>query len=339
VKALIDRHRLIVCVGTGGVGKTTMSAAIGLAAARRGRRAIVLTIDPARALARSLGLASLAPGGERIALPDLPGQLDAAMLDQKRAWDAFVRGHAPSDAIADEILGNRFYQELSTSFAGSTEYMALEEVARLVDAGRHDLIVLDTPPASHALDFLSAPERIDPLLQRGLATALASAGTIARFTLRRLERVVGRGAIRDVMAFLIAMDALVDVAAARARHARALLRGGHAAFVLVAGPRQLVLAETAAMAARMRGLDAPLAAVVLNRVHAAPPGAPVLDEPWLRAAWDDAVAEARAEEVGIAGFRAGLPAGVAVAAVPEADQDVHSLDDLALIAERLVAAS
>ncbi len=347
---VLDRHRVVVCVGTGGVGKTTIAAAIALRAAQRGRRAMVLTIDPARALARSFGLAGLAPGGERVALEALGGDgcapggwLEAGMLDQREAWDAFIRRHAPDPGVADRILANPFYRELSTSFAGSTEYMAIEELCRLAETGRHDLIVLDTPPARHALDFLTAPTRIDPLLDRGLVGAVTRpAGALARFVVRRLERAAGRGAVRDVVAFFVAVEALVETAAARARGARALLDNETTALVLVAGPRQLVLDQTVALAARLPRLGA----VVINRAHRAP----ALDLPaveralaplppsaaaWLRAAYVDAAGEAAREAEHVTRFRATLPAGLAIAEIPEAEHDVHALADLALIAEWL----
>jgi anion-transporting ArsA/GET3 family ATPase len=367
VGAAIDRHRLVVCVGTGGVGKTTLSAAIALGAALRGRRAMVLTIDPARALARSLGLASLAPGGEPVPAAALAaaglaprGVLSAGMLDQKQAWDAFVARHAPTPSVARALYDNPFYQRLSTSFSGSTEYMAIEEMCRLAESGRHDLIVLDTPPAAHALDFLRAPARIDRLLDRGethwLAEAtgrgaLRSAGVTARFVLRRLERAAGQRTLRDISTFFVALDALVDAALARTRRARAMLAGGDAAFVLVAGPRQLVLDETRALAARLDALHAPLAAVVLNRVHPVPAATPVeieagfaaiADAPppviaWLRAAWDDTVADATREADQVARFVAALPPTVALARVPEAPRDLHALGDLAAVAATLWA--
>jgi anion-transporting ArsA/GET3 family ATPase len=362
VRDVVDRHRLVVCVGTGGVGKTTVSAALALAAARRGRRVMVLTIDPARALARALGLTQLAPGGEPVpaaALAEagvaLAGSLDAGMLDQKQAWDAFVRRHAPDPRVAAAILGNAFYQTLSTSFAGSTEYMAIEEMCRLADSGRYDLIVLDTPPAAHALDFLRAPERVAPLLERSVVAALsrpaAVAGTLGRFVLRHLESATGSGTLRELSSFFVAAEALVDIAAERARHAADLLHDGRAAFVLVAGPRDLVLAETGALAARMAAAAAPLAAVVLNRVQPRWPAtdAAIDDElaalsaagvaaaatGWLRSTWTDARAAGGAEDVAITRFAAALPAGLAVGAIAEGDGDVHTLRALAAMADRL----
>jgi anion-transporting ArsA/GET3 family ATPase len=352
IRDALDGHRLIVCVGTGGVGKTTISAAIALGAARRGRRAIVLTIDPARALARAFGLPSLAPGGEPVhdaAGIELHGRLEAGMLDAKLSWDDFVRRHAPNDEIARTVLENRFYQQLSTSFAGSTEYMAIEEMCRLAESGRHDLIVLDTPPSAHALDFLRAPERLDPVLDPRVASLLTSsteiAGAFARFVVAQLERAAGGETLREITGFFVALAAFLDRALARTRSARALLRDPGTGFVLVAGPRQLVLEQTALLAERMRALDTPLAALVLNRVHPPPRTPPAeidralaaVADPavraWLRATWDDAVAEAAAEGASIAG----LPADVPRAEIPEGGRDVHSLADLAAIAERLWA--
>ena len=342
--AVLARRRMIVCVGTGGVGKTTIAAAIALGAARRGRRAIVLTIDPARALARAFGLPTLAPGGEPVR--GVPG-LEAGMLDAKLAWDGFVVRHAPSPEVARAVLDNRFYQQLSTSFAGSTEYMAIEEMCRLAESGRHDLIVVDTPPSAHALDFLRAPERLDPVLDprlgAWLAAPTAAAGTLARFVIAQLERAAGGQTLREITAFFVALAAFVDRALARTRSARALLHAPGTGFVLVAGPRQLVLDQTASLAEQMRALATPLAGLVLNRVHAAPAAtreevaravAAIADPAarvWVQATWEDAIAEATAEGASIAGLPPDLPR----AEIPEAAHDVHSLADLEAIAARL----
>jgi len=335
---LIDRHRLIVCVGTGGVGKTTVAASLAIAAAARGRRAVVLTIDPARALARALGLDGLAPEGQEIRTSR--GAFTAAMLDTKRSWDAFVRRHAPSAAIARALDANPFYQRLSTSFAGATEYMAIEEVCRFAEDGRHDLIVLDTPPAAHALDFVRAPEKIDRLLASRLGGALA----IPRFLARRLERATGARTLHDIATFFEAAGALAEVALVRARRARALLHQGGAAFVLIAAPRQLVLDETLALADRMRALDAPLAAVVVNRVHAPPPdpareAAAFEGEPdtparrWLERALANARVDAAADADVIARFRRALGPGTELVTIAEAAHDLHAVRDLETLAE------
>ncbi len=167
LREVIAKHELVVCIGTGGVGKTSLAAAIAVGGALRGRRAVVLTIDPARALGRALGIdlgSGIVPIGEALFAREnleLLGRLDAGMLEQRGAWDAFVRRHAPSVAVERAILDNPFYRQLSRHFAGSTEYVAVEELCRLHESGRYDLVVLDTPPAAHSLDFVRAPDRID----------------------------------------------------------------------------------------------------------------------------------------------------------------------------------
>lgn len=332
---MIDRHHLVVCVGTGGVGKTTISAALAYRAARRGQRALVLTIDPARALARALGLAEL--GDEPVqVVPDAP--FFAAMLDAKRAWDAFITRHAPSASVASSLLANPFYQRLSTSFAGSTEYMAVEEMCRHVESDRFDLIVLDTPPSAHALDFLTAPARIDRLLELDPGIAWRSTGFAARYLARRLESATSAKTLRDIAAFAAAFHGLVDATLARTRRARRLLASGDAAFVLVAAPRQLVVEETRALRRKLAEQPTPLAAVVVNRVHALPVVDPVQlaalgDDPagrWLHAAWTDAAAEVADERAALMHLALGVP----IARVPEADHDLHTLADL----EHVVAA-
>lgn len=355
--AALDRYRLVICVGTGGVGKTTVAAALAFDAARRGKRALVLTIDPARALARALGLATI--GEEQRVAADVPGVLAAAMLDPKRAWDGFVARHAPNPAVAATLLANPFYQRLSTSFAGSTEYMAIEETCRFSESGDYDLIVLDTPPAAHALDFVHAPDRIDRLLEPGVASWFArpyaalgrttwrSAGLTARFLLARLEHAAGRSTLRDISAFFVALDTLLDAVVARTRRARELLRGGDAAFVLVAAPRQLVIEETRALTAKLVAQPTPLAAVVINRVHPLPVVDPVQaanalaqlgdggPARWLQRAWHDALLDARDEREVIERFAASIPLTVPVAQIAEARHDLHSLADIAAFADEL----
>ena len=345
-----DRYRLLITVGTGGVGKTTISAALAVAAARRGKRALVLTIDPARALARALGLDAL--GAEQRVQLEAPGTLTAAMLDPKQAWDGFVSRHAPDAATAATLLGNAFYQRLSTSFAGSTEYMAIEETCRFTESGAYDLIVLDTPPSAHALDFVHAPERIDRLVDQELTRGFArgawrSAGFTARLLLARLEHATGRSTLREIAAFFVALDALIDGVVARTRRARGLLRSGEAGFVLVAAPRQLVVDQTRVLVDKLAAQPTPLAAVVINRVHPVPAVDPLAaaealsklgDDPaarWLQRAWDDALAEARGERAVISTFSTMLPGDVPVVQLAEADHDLHSLADLGLLAGSL----
>jgi anion-transporting ArsA/GET3 family ATPase len=368
---ILSQHRAVVCVGTGGVGKTTVAAALALAGAMLGRRTMVLTIDPARQLARALGLATLRR--EPVAAAALAaaglapsGSLHAGMLDQKAAWDAFISRHAPSVEVRETLLDNPFYQQLSTSFAGSTEYMAIEELCRLDESGDYDLIIIDTPPAGHAVDFLRAPERIERLLDPEVAGWLSrpyravgrgpwrAVSASVRFVVRQLERAMGSRTLKEVSAFFVALDALFGDVAARAARARSLLRSERTAFVLVVGAKERVLTDGDDLAATMRALGVPLRATVVNRVHPLPGDvAPeaidrVLAElaatgvapptvAWLRDTWIAARATAGAEQDRLRAFAATLPPGTAWVEVPELDHDAHSLRDLAELAGLLGA--
>ncbi|MFM7736544.1 MAG: ArsA family ATPase, partial [Alphaproteobacteria bacterium] len=167
IAELVRSHRIVVCAGSGGVGKTTTAASLALWGAMQGRHAIVLTIDPARRLADSLGIGPIGNTPVRVSPEtfaraglEVPGTLNAMMLDQKGSWDELVERHAPTVEARERILQNRFYKQLSQSFAGSQEYMAVEQLGELDSSGNYDLIVVDTPPTQHALDFLEAPDRL-----------------------------------------------------------------------------------------------------------------------------------------------------------------------------------
>jgi anion-transporting ArsA/GET3 family ATPase len=357
---------LVVCVGTGGVGKTTMAAAIGLGAALRGRRVAVLTIDPAHQLARSLGLDDLSSGGQPVPAAalaaaglELTGSLDAGMLDQKRAWDAFINRLIADPSRRDRVLANPFYQQLSSSFPGSNEYMAIEEVCRLAESGRYELVVLDTPPATHALEFLRAPERIERLLDGSIFGWLArpygagraawrSLGRAADWVVSKLERAAGQRSLREISDFLVALQARAGELAARSRQARALLLGPGTAFVLVARPQELILDETSALVDQLAELGTPLSALVANRVHVRPAIAgddvdralASVDESsatWIRWAWSDAVGESRHEQVLLDRLMALLPPTAVRADIPEGDRDVHGIRQLADLADALWA--
>ena len=258
--ALVRDHRVVICVGSGGVGKTTTSAAIALWGAVQGRRAVVLTIDPARRLADSLGLGAL--GDEPRAVDnavlarhgvEARGTLSAMMLDQKGSWDRLIARHAPSDEARERILRNRFYLNLSENFAGSYEYMAIEQLCVLVESGAYDLIVLDTPPTKHALDFFEAPERIRdfldrrlvrwlvmPYLSRGWVAAKAMNRT-AGFLFRKLEEATGIAALAEISDFFSAMSGMFDAFSARSDTIHDILRAANTAFLLVTGPEEQVL--------------------------------------------------------------------------------------------------
>ena len=372
---IIARHRVIVCVGTGGVGKTTTAAALAVYGAMHGRKAMVLTIDPARRLAQSLGLQALSSRGERISQQvldsagvALQGTLSAAMLDQKSAWDEFIARHAPNAELRDTVLRNEFYQHLSRSFAGSTEYMAVEELCRIDESGRYDLIVLDTPPTGHALDFLEAPRRLEDFLDRSVVSWLVkptlsagwsawkTASRTARFLMRRSEEATGMRTLGQISEFFVAMEALFDGITERSRKVRSLLAGDHTAFVLVAGPEEQALGESEMLTSKMRALGMPLKGVVMNRTHPVPEGGDacvrveemrklleacaltgVPDDvvSWLWRVYDDACTVARGEELRREVFEQGLEPGVARVNVPEFLGDVHDVRALAEVARWL----
>jgi len=369
---------VIVCVGSGGVGKTTTAAALALRGALEGRRAMVLTIDPAKRLAQSLGLETLRSGGEPIdpalferAGLSVSGSLSAGVLEQQSAWDEFIARHAPTTEIRDAILSNEFYRHLSSSFAGSAEYMAIEELCRIHESGEYDLIVLDTPPTGHALDFLEAPQRLENFLDRSVlgwfVRPYAAVGWSAwkttsrgvRFLFQRIEQATGIESLRQISDFFIAMERLFDGINERGRKVRALLRSEATAFVLIAGPEEQVLGESDVLTTKMHDLGMPLKGVVMNRVHPMPAGGEG-GEPdrsrvvstierlcearidrrttaWLADVYGDACRIARAEEIRREVFEAGLAPDVKTVTVPEFEADVHDVRSLAEVARRLVS--
>ena len=246
--SLLERE-VVVCVGAGGVGKTTVAAAVALHAAMAGKRAIVLTIDPARRLANALGLSELGNQATRVQLPEgSKGNLWAMMLDLQRSWDEFVsRTVGPEKREA--ILQNRFYQTLSSSLAGSQEYIATQKLYEIHASGRYDLIVLDTPPTQNALDFLDAPKRIlDFLGNETLRNLLGPALVAGRFGLRLfqlggnailkgLSRLTGAETLEEFARFLTEIQPTYDHFKERAVEVRSLLGSGRSSFLLVTSAR------------------------------------------------------------------------------------------------------
>jgi anion-transporting ArsA/GET3 family ATPase len=272
--------KIIICCGSGGVGKTTTSAAIAVRAAEAGRKVVVLTIDPARRLAQSLGLGELDNTPRPVAGVDTTagGRLDAMMLDMKRTFDDVVVAHSTPEKAA-AILANPFYEALSSSFSGTQEYMAMEKLGQLhamAEAdGRWDLIVVDTPPARSALDFLDAPEHLSTLLDgRFLRLLLAPARGPLRlmsvgFTIVSavMTKVLGAGIIRDVQTFVTAFEALFGGFRQRAMSTFALLSSRQTTFLVVATPQRDTLREAAYFVDRLTEEQMPLSGLVLNRVH------------------------------------------------------------------------
>jgi anion-transporting ArsA/GET3 family ATPase len=286
LEAALASGRIAVCVGPGGVGKTTLAASLALAAARRGRRAVVVTIDPARRLADALGVGEL--GNEPRAIPrerlrrlgvPAAGELSAMMLDMKRTFDGLVERFAPDAATRERILRNPIYQHVSDALAGSAEYAAMEKLYELSERDEFDLLVLDTPPSQHALDFLESPQRLLEFLDSRLVQLLVhpafAAGRVgfrlfqrpAQRVLRLVERVSGVAFLEDISEFLLAFEGMAEGFRERARRVRELLLGPEAAFVLAATPARESVTHALAFLEHLATTRVPLAAIVVNRVR------------------------------------------------------------------------
>ncbi|MEV0219929.1 ArsA family ATPase [Streptomyces sp. NPDC050704] len=282
VDPLIDdpKTRIVVCCGSGGVGKTTTAAALGLRAAERGRKVVVLTIDPARRLAQSMGIDALDNVPRRVkGLDDSgDGELHAMMLDMKRTFDEIVEAHADRERAA-AILNNPFYQSLSAGFAGTQEYMAMEKLGQLRARDEWDLIIVDTPPSRSALDFLDAPKRLGSFLDGKLIrllTAPAKLGGRAGMKFLNvgmsmmtgtLGKLLGGQLLKDIQTFVSAMDTTFGGFRTRADATYKLLQTPGTAFLVVAAPERDALREAAYFVERLAAEDMPLAGLVLNRVH------------------------------------------------------------------------
>lgn len=346
----LRRRRVLVCVGAGGVGKTTLSAALGIQAAAMGRSTLVCTIDPARRLAGALGMRWLGNTptevrGEvlREAGLSLRAPLQAMMLDLKASWDELIERQAPPGE-RERILRNRFYQSLSTALAGSQEYIALEKLGQLRERSDVELIILDTPPTAHALDFLDSPSRILDFLDNDAARWLLDPALRAsRLSLRLMRwgggvaartigRLIGGETLEELATFLTAISGMNEGFRERARSVRALLASPETGFVLVAGASPERRAEALRFHAVLgeRGLQRD--GVVVNRVQQ-PPAESAEGEleglaPALRRRVQETLEEARAlaarDEVGVAALRAGT-APVPLLAVPRYSSEVHDL--------------
>jgi len=279
IDELLRTAKVIVCCGSGGVGKTTTAAALALRAAEQGRRTVVLTIDPARRLAQSMGLDEL--GNTPARVPEVAGNLDAMMLDMKRTFDEIVLAHA-EPARANQILANPFYQSLSSSFAGTQEYMAMEKLGQLVAEGRWDLIVVDTPPTRSALDFLDAPANLGKFLDGRLLKVLlapAKAGgkmylkivnTGLAMVTKVLTKIIGAQILTDVQQFVGALETMFGGFRERADQTYRMLSMPGTAFLVVAAPEGPALREASFFTERLATEDMPLAGVIVNRLHTSP---------------------------------------------------------------------
>jgi anion-transporting ArsA/GET3 family ATPase len=277
-EATIDRvvrdQSIVICCGSGGVGKTTTAAAFALEGARMGRRACVVTIDPARRLANSLGLDDLTNRPTRIEGP-WPGELHALMLDPKGTFDDLIQRYSDSPQQAEDIKVNRIYKNLTGTLSGTQEYMAMEKLYELVEEGGFDLLVVDTPPSRNALDFLDAPRRLTHFLENRLFQALMKPtraglkfmGVAAQALLRTIAKVAGADIVRDAVTFFQAFEGMEEGFRTRAARVRELLVQDGTSFVLVASPRPDSVDEAVHFAGKLLESNMAVTALVVNRVQ------------------------------------------------------------------------
>jgi anion-transporting ArsA/GET3 family ATPase len=363
LRAAVRDRKVLVVGGAGGVGKTTTAAALALQAAVAGRQVLVCTIDPSRRLVTSLGLRQLGDKPRALDLgkvaPEAKGTLWAMTLDTQRTFDALVERHAPTADARRRILENRFYQQVSAALAGSHEYMAMEKLLELVADPRFDLVVLDTPPTRHALDFLEAPERLmgfldasvlryvlRPYFVAGRLTLKVATRTGA-LALKVADRVLGVQFLQDLSEFFLAFEGMYAGFKDRAAQVQRLLRDPGSAFVLVAAPTRASLDEALFFHRRLDEAGMPFVGFVVNRVHpdpaaaTGPPrgrGTPVkIDRDLKRRlveVFQDQQALARAERRHIAAV--GEKVAAPIVRVPERETDVHDLRGLKEVGETIL---
>ena len=276
----LDDKRLVVCVGSGGVGKTTTAAAVGLWGAIHGKKVMVLTIDPAKRLANSLGLEGMPPEGARIdlsSMPDATGELWAMMLDSRHTFDDLIHRIAPSEEVRDRILANHIYQQMSAAFAGSQDYMATERIYDVVREGDFDLVVLDTPPVKNALDFLESPGRLIKFLdgqvvswflepaRKGLLGGLMQ-GTSA-IVLRLLSAVLGKAFVEDLTEFMQDFESLFDGFRQRHVEVQKLFRADGTTFVTVCAPTESSTDVAVFFQEELAERELPRGGVIVNQRH------------------------------------------------------------------------
>jgi anion-transporting ArsA/GET3 family ATPase len=360
--------RIVVCCGSGGVGKTTTAAALGLRAAEEhGRRTVVLTIDPARRLAQALGLNALDNTPRQVKGAELDGgELHAMMLDMKRTFDEVVLTHTDPQK-AEEIFANPFYQAMSSTFSGTQEYMAMEKLGQLRAHGHNgqewDLIVVDTPPSRSALDFLDAPARLSRFLDGRMLRMLlvpARAGGRSMFKLasasfgvftKAVTKILGTQLLTDLSTFVAALDSMFGGFRDRAERTYRILQDRETAFFVVAVPEPDAIREAAYFAGRLDTEQMPLAGLVLNRVTRV--AAPEISSTAARAAavrLDDvdghhvsadtmrvhaAIVDQRARQADVAARFVSAHPTVPVVEVPAQAADVHDLDGLRAIGRSL----
>ncbi len=282
----LKNKRLIVVCGSGGVGKTTTAASLGLKAAAMGKKVIVLTIDPAKRLATSLGLESLTGKPRKIssemlseAVGETSGSLYAMMLDTKSTFDDLVVKYAPTKEIEKKILGNKIYQHLSEMISGSQEYMAMEKIYEIVSEEKYDVVVIDTPPTTHAIDFLEAPERMINAIGNSMihllikpAVAVGQSGLKilekgSKIVMKVFDRITGFAFLQDISEMLISFQHLLEGFQSRADEVKIILKDEQTTFVLVAACEDKSVAEVKVFNNKLKELDLPLSGLIVNRVY------------------------------------------------------------------------
>lgn len=380
LETILREKKVLLCCGSGGVGKTTTSASLAMAAALLGRKAVVCTIDPARRLANSLGLEELDseivrvdPARFAAAGVEVTGELHALMLDTKGTFDRLIGRYAKTEEARSKILANRFYQQMSGTVVGSSDYMAMEKLYELHEEGDFDLIVLDTPPTKHALDFLEAPKRmteafdestLEIFLKPWAETSKKSFGFLGRAlnrVVKKVDSVLGLKFVEDLADFFRAFEGMYEGFRGRAQRVDALLHQDFTAFLVVTSPQPLPLSEASFFCDRLREFDLPLEAVVVNRVNQSSlEGSPAaalqgrLDAEGPRALLEEALAAGGSEleptlrafldqELLAAGDRARIEAlrvgsakDALVHEVPRFSRDVHDLEGLKLVVDYLL---
>lgn len=373
---VVRNHRVVVCLGSGGVGKTTTSAAIAVRAAMEGRRVLCLTIDPAKRLANSLGLSELTKGEQRIdpelfAKNGLPqgGQMFAMMLDMKQTFDDLVTRYASSEAQKQRILGNRIYQYVSTSLAGTQEYMAMEKLNAVRRDDRFDFVVLDTPPTTNALDFLDAPQKligaIDSPVMRWFVEQLEGnkgfslLGRGAAYVLRGLAKFTGAEFLDLIGQFVTDLNELFGGFRVRAQAVYDDLRSKDVAFVIVTSPAPSAVGEAVFFSKKLDAYGIHPRGLIVNRVHESP-GLPTLEAltqlgtevgeklasgapssdllSRMHRAVRDADAVAKRDREGVRRLREHLTPDMSYTEVPAMRRDVHDIGALAEIGDYLLGA-
>jgi anion-transporting ArsA/GET3 family ATPase len=346
----LEGKRVVIVAGSGGVGKTTTSAALALGLAAQGKRVAVVTIDPARRLATALGLEELGNEPHRVDGIELAGELHAMQLDAQRTFDELIDRLAPDERTRRDVLGNRIYRELSGAMTGSQEFTAVAKLYELARDERYDVLVLDTPPSRNALDFLDAPDRLTGFLEgRAVQAILAPTGLAARvmghgtgLAFSVLRRITGIDLLEDLAVFFRSLSGLLDGFRRRAAGVKALLGDPATTFLVVTSPEREPVEEALFFHGRLLDAGLPFGGLVVNRVHPTPADQPAVAQAQLADALGERLAAkvadtvrdaevlARRDAEAIERLRRELRVDDPVI-VPLLEHDVHDLTGLALL--------